>query len=166
MKTVRHQMVLAMTGLFLTGCTVMAADVPAASAPPAIPSEIKLMQTGAIPPLAEQDKPGTAAHTNPAKGPVTEAPAGTVVPVTGFTRKDSGRMVTLTAGNRPAALFITSSVAGSANTAYADFVKKAYASYGGQMNFFIVQNGRSDKLEGWLKTEALPFPIIAPVCID
>ena len=154
-------MVLAMTGLFLTGCTVMAADVPAASAPPAIPSEIKLMQTGAIPPLAEQDKPDTAAHTNPAKGPVTEAPAGTVVPVTGFTRKDSGRMVTLTAGNRPAALFITSSVAGSANTAYADFVKKAYASYGGQMNFFIVQNGRSDKLEGWLKTEAFPFPIIA-----
>lgn len=160
MKRWQHHITLIVASLFLTGCTVIAADTPTTIASPTTLSGPKLMQTGKAPSLTEQKKQDPAAHTSPAKGPVTEAPAGTVVPVTGFVDKNSGRTVTLTTGNRPATLFIASSFAGSTNTAYADFVKKAYSLYGNQMNFFVVQTGRNDKLEDWLKKEAFPFPII------
>lgn len=161
MKRWQHHITLVMASLFLTGYTVMAADIPTTSIPPAIQLETKIPQTGNVSLLQEQGKTVPAKTNNPSKGPVTEAPAGTAVPVTGFTRKDSGRPVILTAGNRPAALFILSSVAGSTNTAYGELAKKTYAAYKGQVNFFVVQTGRNDKIENWLREEAFPFPVIA-----
>ena len=155
----RHIMLI-MTGLSLTGYTAGATDVPVVETPPATLSGPKLMQTGNVPSLTEQKKTDLSAEASPAKGSVTEAPAGTAVPVTGFMDKNSGRPVILTAGNRPAALFILSSVAGSTNTAYGELAKKTYAAYRGQVNFFVVQTGRNDKVENWLKEEAFPFPII------
>lgn len=155
----RHIMLI-MTGLSLTGYTAGATDVPVVATPPATLSGPKLMQTGNVPSLTEQKKTDLSAQASPAKGSVTEAPAGTAVPVTGFMDKNSGRPVILTAGNRPAALFILSSVAGSTNTAYGELAKKTYAAYRGQVNFFVVQTGRNDKVENWLKEEAFPFPII------
>ena len=111
----RHIMLI-MTGLSLTGYTAGATDVPVVATPPATLSGPKLMQTGEAPSLTEQKKTDLSAQASPAKGPVTEAPAGTAVPVTGFMDKNSGRSVILTEGNRPAALFIISSVASSTNT--------------------------------------------------
>lgn len=160
MKLLRRQIALAVTGLFLTGYTVMAADTPAAAAPAAIQPQNEIVQTVNVPSLTKQEKITPAKKSRPLQIPVSEAVAGTSVPVTGFISKDSGRTVTVTAGNRPAALFISSSIPGSANTAYADFTKKAYVSYHEQMNFFVLQTGRTSKIENWLKEEAFPFPVL------
>lgn len=160
MKLLRRQIALAVTGLFLTGYTVMAADTPAAAAPAAIQPQNEIVQTVNVPSLTKQKKTTPAKKSRPLQIPVSEAVAGTSVPVTGFISKDSGRTVTVTAGNRPATLFISSSIPGSANTAYADFTKKAYVSYHEQMNFFVLQTGRTSKIENWLKEEAFPFPVL------
>ena len=160
MKLLRRQIALAVTGLFLTGYTVMAADTPAVAAPAAIQPQNEIVQTVNVPSLTKQEKTTPAKKSRPLQIPVSEAVAGTSVPVTGFISKDSGRTVTVTAGNRPAALFISSSIPGSANTAYADFTKKAYVSYHEQMNFFVLQTGRTSKIENWLKEEAFPFLVL------
>ena len=160
MKLLRRQIALAVTGLFpnrvyghgcrYTSCSCTCGDT----------HKNEIVQTETVPSLTKREKTTPAKKSRPIQIPVSEASAGTAVPVTGFISKDSGHPVTVTIGNRPAALFIASSIPGSANTAYADFTKKAYASYHEQMNFFVLQTGRTSKIENWLKEEAFPFPVL------
>ena len=56
MKLLRRQIALAVTGLFLTGYTVMAADTPAAAAPAAIQPQNEIVQTVNVPSLTKQEK--------------------------------------------------------------------------------------------------------------
>ncbi len=54
MKLLRRQIALAVTGLFLTGYTVMAADTPAAVAPAAIQHKNEIVQTETVPSLTKR----------------------------------------------------------------------------------------------------------------
>ena len=138
MKLLRRQIALAVTGLFLTGYTVMAADTPAAVAPAAIQHKNEIVQTETVPSLTKREKQRrlkSPAHPDSCFGSVGRYSRSCYR----IYQQRFGTPVTVTTGNRPAALFIASSIPGSANTAYADFTKKAYASYHEQMNFFVLQ---------------------------
>lgn len=67
MKLLRRQIALAVTGLFLTGYTVMAADTPAAAAPAAIQPQNEIVQTVNIPSLTKQEKITPAKKSRPSR---------------------------------------------------------------------------------------------------
>lgn len=80
MKLLRRQIALAVTGLFLTGYTVMAADTPAAATPSAIQPQNEIVQTVNVPSLTKREKTTPAKKSRPLQIPVSEAVAGTAVP--------------------------------------------------------------------------------------
>lgn len=65
MKLLRRQIALAVTGLFLTGYTVMAADTPAAVAPAAIQHKNEIVQTETVPSLTKREKTTPAKNSRP-----------------------------------------------------------------------------------------------------